>query len=194
MHSYIGIAVICMSRIGKKPIPIPEGVVARKAAGLVSVKGPKGEIEREIHPEIEVKIGEKEIIVIPRRESRKSAALWGLSRSLIANMVEGVANGFEKKLEYEGIGFRAALEGGGTALLFQLGFSHPVRFETPSGISFLVEKNTITVSGIKKDLVGETAARIRALKPPEPYKGKGIRYRGEVILRKAGKKAAGTAG
>ena len=182
-----------MSRIGKKPIIIPEGVTVSIAGQLVIVKGPKGAIEREIHPDIRVETKEGEVRVAPQRVSRKSAALWGLSRSLVANMAEGVSKGFEKKLEYEGIGFRAALEDGGTALLFQLGFSHPVRFQTPVDVSFLVEKNVITVSGIKKELVGETAAQIRSLKPPEPYKGKGIRYQGEVILRKAGKKAAGTA-
>ena len=185
-----------MSRIGKKPIPLLSHIRAEVSNGDIFVRGPKGEIRATIHPAIQVAIGDKEIAISPRADSlnrgtsRKSFALWGLTRSLVANMVEGVDRGFEKKLEYEGIGFRATMDAGGKAIVFQLGFSHPVRFEAPEGISFLVEKNSITVSGIRKELVGQVAAQIRALKPPEPYKGKGIRYRGEVIRRKAGKKAA----
>ena len=180
-----------MSRIGKKPIPIPEKVTVSATDNLIMVKGPKGESARTIHPDIGVEIKKDELLVTPKREGKKTPALWGLTRALLANMVEGVSNGFEKRLEYEGIGFRASVEGGGNALLFQLGFSHPVRFEAPSGITFSQEKNTIIVFGVEKELVGETAARIRNLKPPEPYKGKGIHYRGEVVRRKAGKKAVG---
>ena len=128
------------------------------------------------------------VIIFPRENSSKKApAIWGLTRTLIANMIFGVTSGFEKVLEFEGIGYRVALEG--STLVMQLGFSHPVRFEAPKGIAFTVQKNTITVTGINKELVGEVAARIRALKRPEPYKGKGIHYRGEVIRRKSGKKA-----
>lgn len=176
-----------MSRIGKQPIPVEPGVTVEVKDNLITVKGPKGELSRELHPDIGVEIGEKEIIVTPRRQSKKAPALWGLSRAILANMLEGVSSGFEKKLEFEGVGYRASLEGG--VLLMQLGFSHPVRFAAPEGISFSVEKNSIKVSGIDKELVGNTAASIRSLRPPEPYKGKGIRYSGEVIRRKAGKKA-----
>lgn len=176
-----------MSRIGKKPILIPLGVNITVTGGRVSVKGSKGELQREIHSDIAVSIKDNEVLLSPARSGKKTPALWGLSRSLVSNMILGVSAGFEKKLEYEGIGFRANLEG--DTLVFSLGFSHPVRFQAPKGIAFKVEKNVITVSGADKELVGETAARIRNLKPPEPYKGKGIRYQGEVIRRKAGKKA-----
>ncbi len=176
-----------MSRIGKKPISMPEGVTANIAGNVFSVKGPKGELKRVLHLDLGVEIKDKEIVVVLVKKTKKSPALWGLFRSLIANMVEGVAKGFEKKLEFEGIGYRVVLEG--DTLVLQLGFSHPVRFKAPAGIQLFVEKNVIRISGIDKELVGETAACIRALKPPEPYKGKGIRYQGEVIRRKAGKKA-----
>ncbi len=166
------------------------GVVVRLTPDrLLSVSGPKGEVKRAVHPNIELAVGEKEIVVAPRRQTRDSSALWGLWRSLVAGMVEGAGKGFEKKLEIEGIGYRVASEGAN--LVFQLGFSHPVKFEAPAGIKFSVEKNTVTVAGADKELVGDTAARIRRLRPPEPYKGKGIKYRGEVIRRKAGKKAVG---
>ena len=128
------------------------------------------------------------IVFVPAIETRKTAALWGLMRSLVANMVTGVSAGFEKKLEFEGIGYRAAMEG--TTLVMQLGFSHPVRFDPPQGIAVKVERNTITVSGADKETVGLAAAAIRNYKKPEPYKGKGIRYQGEVIRRKVGKKGA----
>lgn len=180
-----------MSRIGKKPIPIPPGVTVAVTDNSVSVQGPKGELKRVLHPDIRAGIVEGQILIEPYRKSKRASALWGLSRALAANMVEGVAKGFEKKLEFEGIGYRAMVEGDN--LVMQLGFSHPVRFKIPEGIRITVEKNVITVLGIDKELVGETAARIRALKPPEPYKGKGIRYQGEVIKRKAGKKAIAAA-
>ncbi len=180
-----------MSRIGKQPIPVPEGVTVTVTENAVLVAGAKGRIEQRLPAGIGAALEGRELTVYPVGESRKTAALWGLSRSLVANAVQGVSSGFEKQLEFEGIGFRAALDASGLAL--QLGFSHPVKFPAPEGISFKVEKNMIAVSGIRKDLVGETAARIRALKPPEPYKGKGIRYRGEVIRRKAGKKAVASA-
>jgi large subunit ribosomal protein L6 len=176
-----------MSRIGKKPISLPAGIAVRINGGKVTVEGPKGVLVREIHPDISVRTENGNLIVSPHQMTKKTPALWGLSRSLIANMVEGVLKGFEKKLEFEGIGYRAALEG--NALQMQLGFSHPVRLEAPSGITLRVEKNTIVISGADKEKVGETAAKIRALKPPEPYKGKGIRYQGEIVKRKAGKKA-----
>lgn len=175
-----------MSRIGKKPINVPSGVTAKMVDSVLVVNGPKGEIKLEIPQEVGVETKENEILITPARLTKKSSALWGLFRSLVANMVQGVTDGFEKKLEFEGIGYRANIEG--ETLIMQLGFSHPVRFLVPEGVKVSVEKNVITISGIKKDLVGETTARIRGLKPPEPYKGKGIRYRGEIIRRKAGKK------
>ena len=176
-----------MSRIGKKPIPIPPGVSVSVKDSLVFVRGPKGELSRTLHPDIGMEIADGYLNIVPKRETKQVPALWGLFRSLVANMVEGVMHGFEKKLEFEGIGFRAVLEG--DTLVMQLGFSHPVRVRAPTGIALKVEKNVITVSGINKELVGEIAAAIRNLKPPEPYKGKGIHYWGEVIRRKAGKKA-----
>ncbi len=180
-----------MSRIGKKPIPAPDNVTINVMGNLITVKGPKGELLRPLHPDIKVEEKEGVFFLSPVRETKKSDALWGLFRSLIANMVEGVTNGFVKKLEFEGIGYRASLED--NSLLMQLGFSHPVRFKAPDGIKLAVEKNTITVSGIDKELVGNVASQIRRLKPPEPYKGKGIRYQGEVIRRKTGKKTVASA-
>lgn len=176
-----------MSRIGKKPIPVPANATMTIADRSVIVKGPKGELVLLLHPDINIMIENNEARIVPRLENKSSAALWGLYRSLAANMVEGVTNGFEKKLELDGIGYRVAMEG--TGLLMQLGFSHPVRVAAPEGIQFQVERNVITVSGADKAKVGEVAARIRALKKPEPYKGKGIHYRGEVIRRKQGKKS-----
>lgn len=178
-----------MSRIGKKPIHIPAGVTVEVSDTAIAVKGPKGEVRRALHPDIGLMLKGSEVTVNPRRQGRKISALWGLTRSLVANMIEGAHKGFEKKLEIEGIGYRVNLEG--TSLVLRLGFSHPVRVEAPAGIHFAVEKNVVTVSGADKEKVGDTAARIRRLKPPEPYKGKGIRYQGEVIRRKAGKKAVG---
>ncbi len=192
MIKALGFSVPTMSRIGKKPIPIPEGVTVAVTGDTVSVKGPKGELKRVVHPDIRVETREGIIYVSPSRVSKKTPALWGLFRSLIAGMVEGVTAGFEKKLELEGIGHRASLEGDGT-LSLALGFSHPVKVKPRTGIKFSVEKNVITISGVDKELVGNAASRIRDLKPPEPYKGKGIRYQGEVIRRKAGKKAVAAA-
>lgn len=179
-----------MSRIGKKPIIIPSGVAVVVADSKISIKGPKGELIRILHPDIMAEVKGNDVLLKVSRVSKKSSALWGLSRSLVANMVEGVTKGFEKKLEMEGIGYKVNLDG--SFLVLQVGFSHPVRVEAPKGISFSVEKNVINVMGIDKELVGEVAARIRTTRPPEPYKGKGIRYRGEIILKKAGKKAITT--
>ncbi len=159
-----------MSRIGKKPIEIPSGVTVEVRGAVVVIKGPKGELSRPVHEDIRVIAGDGKITLEVSRKTKKSPALWGLFRALIANMVAGVTAGFEKKLEFEGIGYRAVADGEG--LTFQLGFSHPVRFPAPAGIKLVVEKNSITVFGIDKELVGETAARIRSLKPPEPYKGR----------------------
>ncbi len=181
-----------MSRIGKKPISIPEGVEVQKEGEKIKVKGSKGELERAVNPEIRVEIKENRISVIPQGETKKTKALWGLNRALIANMVQGVTNGFEKKLEIEGVGYKARMEG--NDLIIEVGFSHPVKIAAPEGINFSVVKNIITVFGIEKDKVGQLAAKIRRVKPPEPYKGKGIRYQGEKIRRKAGKKAAASEG
>ena len=181
-----------MSKIGKKIIEVPSGVTVVIESGLVKVKGPKGELEYKIPRELKVTFMENKMAVLPIAKSKRTPALWGTIRAVIANMISGVTNGFEKKLEIEGIGFKAQTQG--NDLVFNLGFSHQIVFKVPDGIKADVLKNTITISGISKELVGQTAADIRALKKPEPYKGKGIRYAGEVIKRKVGKKVAGTTG
>ena len=184
---------VIMSRIGKKPIIIPPGVTINMTDASIFVRGPKGELSLLAHSDIKIDAHEGMIVVYPRNGgSKKASAIWGLTRTLIANMVIGVTSGFEKILEFEGIGYRAALEG--SVLVMHLGFSHPVRFVAPRGITFAVQKNTITITGINKELVGDVAARIRELKRPEPYKGKGIHYRGEIIRRKSGKKAVTSGG
>jgi large subunit ribosomal protein L6 len=180
-----------MSRIGAQPIPIPAGIRVEIGDGAVTVTGPKGTLTRTVVPEIGLAVDDGIVIVSPRITSRKTSALWGLTRALVANMVRGVSSGFEKKLEFEGIGYRAAMEG--TTLVMQLGFSHPVKIIPPDGIALKVDRNVITVSGADNEAVGIMAAAIRAKKKPEPYKGKGIRYQGEIIRRKAGKKGATTA-
>ena len=177
-----------MSRIGKQPIQIPEGVDVKVDSNLVLVKGPKGELSQKLVPDIEIKINDKEILV--ELKKGKNTAIWGTYRSLLANMIKGVNEGFEKKLIFEGVGYRASVDN--KKLILNLGYSHPIEMDAPEGIEFKVEKNTITVSGIDKQLVGEVAANIRAKRKPEPYKGKGIRYEGEIIRRKLGKKAVGT--
>jgi large subunit ribosomal protein L6 len=178
-----------MSRIGKLPIHLPSGTQARIEDGFIFIKGPKGELSERIHGKVNVKIEADSVLVdVNDKENFREKALWGLFRSLIANMVEGVNKGFEKKLELSGVGFRVQLSG--KKLVLNLGFSHPVDFPIPDGISAAVEGNAVTLSGINKQLVGETAALIRRLKEPEPYKGKGIKYSNEIIRRKAGKTAA----
>jgi len=180
-----------MSRIGKKPIIIPEGVTANIEAAHVRVMGPKGELRVDFRPEMKVEAVEGQIIVSPKANSRVHRALFGLTRTLINNAVLGVTEGYTKQLEMKGVGYKAGVEG--ETLVLHLGFSHPVNFAIPTGINIEVKKNIITLSGPDKQLVGETAARVRRLRPPEPYKGKGIKYAGEIIRRKAGKtaKAAG---
>lgn len=179
-----------MSRIGKKPILIPEGVQVKAENLNIIVNGPKGELSQIIHPDIKVEIKEKEILVTPNKNTKKTNALWGLFRSLIANNIEGVTKGYEKRLEIQGIGYKATLEG--ETLVLNVGFSHSVKIQKPEGIEFKMERNIIVISGIDKAEVGQTAAKIRKIKPPEPYKGKGIRYVGEVVRRKQGKKVATT--
>ena len=175
-----------MSRIGKRPIPVPDKVTVTIEGQTVTVKGPKGELSRTLPPEVEILQEGETILVNRRNESRPARQRHGLCRTLIANMVEGVSQGFIKKLEIQGVGYRAAVQG--KILNLAMGYSHPVNIDPPEGISFLVEGTTnVTVSGIDKEVVGNTAARIRAVRPPEPYKGKGIRYAGEIVRRKVGK-------
>ena len=181
-----------MSRIGKKPILIPEGVEVKIEGNIVRIKGPKGELSQAIRPEIKVEIKEDKIIVSPQKETKQTKAFWGLFRALLFNMIEGVTAGFEKKLEIQGIGFKATVEG--EDILLNVGYSHQVKIKIPPEIKISVEKNIITVSGIDKELVGQIAAKIRRVKPPEPYKGKGIRYLGEQVRRKVGKKVVGATG
>lgn len=179
-----------MSKIGKKSIIIPDSVEAKITDGFLELKSVQGSINLKILPWIEAEIKDKTILFSPENNSKQARANWGTIRSLAYNAIIGLTEGFKKILEMEGIGYRASLEG--NVLVLNLGFSHPVRFTPPEGIKISVEKNTIMkVSGIDKALVGETAAKIRAFKKPEPYKGKGIRYQGEIIRRKAGKKVAG---
>ena len=179
-----------MSRIDKNPIIIPEKTEVIIKDNEVFVKGSKGELKMLAHPSISLSIEEGNIL-IKKINQDDNDAIRGLTKALITNMVNGVNSGFAKKLELEGVGYRVALSG--NKLVMQLGFSHPVEIEAPKGITFTVEKNAITVSGIDRYLVGQTAANIRKLKKPEPYKGKGIRYEGEIIRRKEGKKAAKSA-
>jgi large subunit ribosomal protein L6 len=186
-----------MSRIGKKPIEIPEGVEVSLENQTVKVKGPKGELCYEPHPDVTVKQESNQIIVSLKEQLSKKRAdltksLWGLTRTLISNMIQGVSQGYEKRLEIEGTGYRASVEG--DTINLSLGFSHPVKPKIPEGISCEVQKNVIIVSGVNKQQVGEFAARIKRLRPVEPYKGKGIRYVGEFVRRKEGKKAAGATG
>ncbi len=181
-----------MSRVGKKPILIPEGVEVKSEDGKVFVKGPKGEVQISIRPEILVKVKGKEILAISHRPTKKTNAFWGTTRALVANMVKGVTQGYEKRLQIEGVGYKARVEG--DEIILNVGFSHPVKIKQPQGIKFSVEKNIIIIVGIDKGLVGQMAAKIRAIKPPEPYKGKGIRYFGEIVKKKAGKKVVATAG
>lgn len=178
-----------MSRIGKKPITIPSGVDVKIDGSKITVKGPKGELTRDLRPEILFEIKDNKIVFTLIRNDKKSRAFWGLTRSLVNNMIIGVTEGYIKKLQLEGAGYRAVLEG--QDLVFQVGYSHPVRVSHEEGITFSVEKNIISVSGIDKQQVTHTAAKIRKIRPPEPYKGKGVRYEGEIIKRKVGKKAAG---
>ena len=176
-----------MSRIGKKPVKVPQGVSASVDGQTVSAKGPKGELKFVVNDEVLVKMADGEIAVEPRDQTKTARSKWGMSRTQIVNILEGVKNGFEKKLEINGVGYRAALQG--KNLQLALGFSHDVVYETPQGITIAVPKPTeITVSGIDKQAVGQVAAEIRKYRGPEPYKGKGVKYAGEKIVRKEGKK------
>jgi len=174
-----------MSRIGKKPIPMPNGVEINLNNGVLTVKGPKGKLTRQIHPRVSLNVGKDEIGVSVSDESQESKAIHGLSRMLVANMVTGVSTGFEKALEIVGVGYRAELQGK-TAIL-NVGYSQPVHFDLPDGVEARIDKTRIILSSMDKELLGLTAAKIRAIRKPEPYKGKGIRYADEMVRRKAGK-------
>ncbi len=179
-----------MSKIGKKPILLPEGVAATAAGATLTVTGKNGAIAVPVLPFTNVAVNDGAVQVTATASGKQGRANWGTMAALVRNAIAGVSQGFTKKLEIEGIGFRAQMEG--NTLVLSVGFTHPVKFTPPANVKIAVEKSAITVSGIDKQLVGETAARIRKIKKPEPYKGKGIRYAGEAIRRKAGKKVAGT--
>ncbi|HEY9720754.1 MAG TPA: 50S ribosomal protein L6 [Oscillatoriaceae cyanobacterium] len=176
------------SRIGKRPITVPAGVTVEIKGQTVSVKGPKGALSRTLRPEVSVSQDGGTVLVQPNSDTKVARSLHGLSRTLVANMVNGVTNGFTKTLEINGVGYRAAVAG--NKLTLQMGYSHPVEITAPEGITFTVPpgpRPSVVVTGIDKQLVGDMAAKVRAVRPPEPYKGKGIKYQNEVIRRKAGK-------
>jgi large subunit ribosomal protein L6 len=176
-----------MSRVGKLPIQVPKGVDVQVTGESIHVKGPKGELRAPRHPLVDL-ASEDGVLVCKRRdESRKSRAAHGLIRALTANMVHGVSQGFERRLEINGVGYRAEVSGG--TLTLNLGYSHPIEYKLPQGISAKVEKNQVVLSGIDKELLGAAAAKIRSFRPPEPYKGKGVKYLEERIVRKEGKSA-----
>lgn len=177
-----------MSRIGKMPIPIPKDVKVELKGNVLTIQGPKGRLNREIHSKVTVNVENERILVTVNDESKESSSLHGLFRALIANMIHGVGKGFERSMDIVGVGYRAEVSG--KTATFHLGYSHPVVYELPDGIDAKIEKTRITLSGIDKEQLGRTAAKIRSFRRPEPYKGKGIRYTEEVIKRKAGKTGA----
>ena len=178
-----------MSRIGKKPVPLPKGVTAAVAGHALTVKGPKGEISRTFHADMALAVEAENVVVKRPSDESRHKALHGLSRTLVANMVEGVTKGFQKQLEIQGVGYKAEPKSHGINLV--VGFSHPVEIKAPPGIKLVCETPTLVrVEGVDKELVGQLAAEIRSVRPPEPYKGKGIRYVGEFVRRKAGKTGA----
>lgn len=176
-----------MSRIGKYPVEIPSGVSVSLSGQDITVKGPKGELQRRLNDNVSVTQEDNKLVVKPRSESRLARSIWATTRTVVNNMVTGVSKGFVKNLEIKGVGYRAAMQG--QTLVLQLGYSHEVRYDIPKGITIGVEKQTeLSVSGIDKELVGQVAAEIREWRKPEPYKGKGVRYQGEYIAMKEGKK------
>jgi len=177
-----------MSRVGRKTIPVPKGVNISVGKEAVAVKGPKGELKREIPGGVTIQVAGAELNVVRADDSRENRSKHGMMRALLANMVKGVTDGFERRLEINGVGYRA--EVAGQKLNMSLGFSHPVSFDLPKGVAAKVDKNVVVLSGIDKEQLGETASKIRAIRPPEPYKGKGIKYVEEVIKRKVGKTGA----
>lgn len=186
-----------MSRIGKKPVILPQGITAELKDKHLTIKGSKGSLELDIHPKVMVEVKDGEVLVdVAKKDDKREKALWGLFRALVQNMVDGLTTGFTKQLDIVGVGFKAEMRG--QTLVLNLGFSHPIDFEIPAGVEVKVEKDpakvsilqyqtTVTLTGIDKHLIGQVAANIRELKKPEPYKGKGVRYSDETILRKAGK-------
>lgn len=175
-----------MSRIGQRPVPVPQGVTIERSGSRLLVRGPKGELQRDLHPEMQIAVGESEIVITRPTDAPRHRALHGLTRTLVSNMVEGVTKGFEKRLELVGVGYRASRQG--TKLVLTVGFSHPVEIEPPEGIEIQVPaQNAVVVMGANREHVGELAAKIRNVRPPEPYQGKGIRYQGETVRRKVGK-------
>jgi large subunit ribosomal protein L6 len=176
-----------MSRVGKKPVPVPSGVTANVEGQTVKVKGPKGALQVVLHSDVEAKVEGGTVKVDPRSDSNRARAMWGTYRALVANLIEGVTKGFEHKLEITGVGYRAALQG--KNLQIQLGYSHDIVYPIPEGITITVPKATeINISGIDRQKVGQVAAEIRGFRPPEPYKGKGVKYSNEFVFRKEGKK------
>jgi large subunit ribosomal protein L6 len=178
-----------MSRIGRKPVTVPKGVTLQVQGNTVAVKGPRGELRRTLHPEMEVALADNQFTVTRPSEEKRHKALHGLTRTLVQNMVEGVSKGFSKSLEIQGVGYKAEAKPYGVNLI--VGYSHPVKYEAPKGIKITVDNNTmVKIEGADKELVGQVAAELRSVRPPEPYKGKGIRYVGEQVRRKAGKTGA----
>jgi large subunit ribosomal protein L6 len=178
-----------MSRIGRKPVPLPKGVTAQIDGHRITVKGPKGEISRSLHAEMALALEDDAVVVRRPSDETRHKALHGLTRTLVANMVEGVTKGFTKALEIQGVGYKAEAKPFGVNLI--VGYSHPVKYEAPKGIKISVDNNTVVkIEGADKELVGQVAAELRSVRPPEPYKGKGIRYQGEHVRRKAGKTGA----
>lgn len=177
-----------MSRIGKQPVSLPDKVEVKLDGKNVVVKGPKGQLDYQLNDLVNLEQEDGSLKIVPVNETRQARAMWGLTRTLISNMVTGVTDGFTKKLEFTGVGYRAAVSG--NVLTLNLGYSHPIEYQLPEGISASVEKNTIEISGSNKNQVGMVAAKVRDFRPPEPYKGKGIKYADEVIIRKAGKTSA----
>jgi large subunit ribosomal protein L6 len=178
-----------MSRIGRKPVTVPKGVTLQLQGHDVAVKGPRGELRRRLHPDMQIALDKDQFTVARPSEEKRHKALHGLTRTLVQNMVEGVSQGFTKTLEIQGVGYKAEAKPYGVNLI--VGYSHPVKYEAPKGIKISVDNNTVVkIEGADKELVGQVAAELRSVRPPEPYKGKGIRYQGEQVRRKAGKTGA----
>jgi large subunit ribosomal protein L6 len=177
-----------MSRVGRKPVALPQGVQVNVKDGKLQVKGPKGDLHRVLHPDVSVKVDKGAVHVERKREDREGKALHGLTRALLNNMVLGVTKGWERSLEINGVGYRAEVKG--QKLSMTLGFSHPIDYDLPKGVSAKVDKNIITLMAADRELLGETAAKVRSFRPPEPYKGKGVKYVEETIRRKVGKTGA----
>ena len=178
-----------MSRIGRKPVVVPKGVTVQVQGNTVAVKGPRGELQRSLHPDMQLALANDQFTVTRPSDEKRHKALHGLTRTLVQNMVEGVSKGFSKSLEIQGVGYKAEAKPYGVNLI--VGYSHPVKYEAPKGIKITVENNTtVKIEGADKEVVGQVAAELRSVRPPEPYKGKGIRYQGEQVRRKAGKTGA----